>query len=149
MNAFLEIDIAVAKAIGLTVVQNKSGSKRGGHYYTIGEASWYDEQGEMKLHNSVPDYSTDIAAALLAQQHINTAHTVNFSLVQDYEGLWTCSFDGPSFHGSSLNCETAPLAICTALLQASKSLDDSVGKAGEKIVDKYSASFKRLAESGE
>ncbi len=62
----LELDMLIAeKVMGLDVVKNKSGSKRGGYYYSIGPASWYDNQGDMILDNPVPPYSQEIASAWL------------------------------------------------------------------------------------
>ncbi len=64
MNPGRELDALIAKKVmGLDVQRNKSGSKRGGYYYSIGPVHWHDFSGDMQLANPLPNYSTDIAAA--------------------------------------------------------------------------------------
>ncbi len=64
LEAGQDLDILIAtKIMGLIVVKTKSGSKRGGYYYTIGAPHWDDFAGDMQLSNPVPHYSTDLNTA--------------------------------------------------------------------------------------
>lgn len=113
-----ELDALIAeKVIGLEVVKNKSGSKRGGYYYSIGDAYWCDIQGEMYISNSLSRYSTDIAAAWEVVEKLTFVFTLTTNppyAPTTPETEWMASFNADeSVHGCS-----APHAICLAALKA-------------------------------
>lgn len=123
MNAGIELDILIAEKIfGLEVVKNKSGSKRGGFYYSVGEPDWDDFYGDMQLANPVPIYSLDIATAWEVVEKL-------FELGWDCEVSMYRAEQGPRYrvdvrviehqeHGATEFADTAPLAICLAALKA-------------------------------
>ncbi len=126
MKAGRELNILVAeKVMHLEVAKNKSGSKMGGYYYTIGEPVWHDIQGDMQLANPVPPYSTDIAAAWQVVEKLYWLNKNEPTILQIYGPL--CDgyevdvilehHDGPIPVGSVIK-ESAPHAICLAALKA-------------------------------
>lgn len=118
MNPGIELDVLVAeKVMGLKVVKNKSGSKLGGYYYTIGEPNWFDIQGDMQLSNPVPPYSEDIAAAWQVVEKLRGfSRLYDFDLYGYGDDEWTATFTTDAeFKAFG---ESAPHAICLAALRA-------------------------------
>lgn len=118
MKPGLELDILIAeKVMGENVVINKSGSKAGGYYYSLGPARWYDMQGDMQLANPVPAYSEDISAVWQLVEKLPFV----FELITNNpygpttpETEWMATFNAEfEAHG-----ESAPHAICLAALKA-------------------------------
>jgi hypothetical protein len=117
INPELAIDIEIAeRVLGLKVQKNKSGSKLGGYYYTIGEPDWYDFQGDMQLQNAVPNYCEDLGSAFYIVEHLGGTFTLTTNRPlhsTDKTNQWYCSFDGGLTYASAA---TAPLAICRAAI---------------------------------
>ena len=118
MKPGLELDILVAeKVMKLKVVKNKSGSKYGGFYYSIGRPYWYDDQGDMKLENPVPNYSDDIVAAW---EVVEKMRRKIFRIETD-SMLWTIVIHKMDKRGiksyQAAMSDSFPHAICLAALK--------------------------------
>ncbi len=125
MSPGRELNILIAeKVMGETVVKTKSGSKRGGYFYTLGEPHWYDIQGDMQLANPVPPYSEDIASAWLVVEKLSEEYPeVEFITKPCKGGNAFCQFIGEEVHGGyhimhKSFGETIPHAIALAAFKA-------------------------------
>lgn len=123
MKSRREVDVLVAeKVMGLKAVKSVWGKEKQYCSYSIGKPDYYDSYGEMILSNPVPLYSENIANAWEVVEKLQSSTEATlFSLRQDYEGLWMCTFNGngSKYYESGVhNCPTAALAICFAALEA-------------------------------
>ena len=80
------------------------------HTYTIGEPDYYDDQGEMKLFNPLPRYSTDIKAAWEIMEKVSSIGSV----FKAETPLWGCNVE----EDTSIRGKSAAEAICVAALRA-------------------------------
>ncbi len=119
MNRELDKEIA-EKIFGHEVVLTKT--KRH-EYYTIGKPDWYDEYGEMKLVNPLPNYSSDISNAWEVVEKFRD-QGLQFELRVSPGTLWivwVARLSMIPFQEDELLAEakgeSAPLAICLAALK--------------------------------
>ena|ERR1035437_8230779 len=145
MNPGRELDAEVAKKVlGLEVVKTTRGKNKQRFCYTIGEPSYYDEAGEMKLDNPLPSYSEEIGPAMEVFEYLRKSHKwcclkirsdycYNWEIVLTEAEPWPTGkerFDGkgglvgvtPYAHVGKLmaSSESLPEAICLAALKAVK-----------------------------
>lgn len=128
MSPGRELDALIAEKVMSQVVHR---NLKGG--WSIGEPDYYDSAGELILYNSLPPYSTDIAAAwgvveklheMRPGSHFQLLRTRNWSLGpglkhEAYFGFYMGMGDHKEW-GKAV-ADTAPHAICLAALKAADS----------------------------
>jgi hypothetical protein len=73
----------------------------------------------------LPPFSTDIAAAWEVVEKLADGIHGGFDLVLDWDGGWEACFEIPGGQKVvSVNCDTAPLAICRAALRVGRGGQD-------------------------
>lgn len=137
METGRELDILVAEKVMGHKVVHTTWNKGKSHSYTIGEPDYYDEAGDMKLWNPVPNYSEDIKDAWEVVDklktvnseiyHLSRALRLTLSYVGSKSNKWRAEFDLENDNAGDdttywyAEAETPELAICNAAL---KTLED-------------------------
>lgn len=125
-----DLDVLIAeKVMGFAVIKTVWGKHKQFCQYSLGPPDYYDDAGESILHNPLPLYSTDIAAAwevVATLQFSGSAFKYEEEHIPSPVGTdsYTATFlnlndESPKYIlGEAMSLESAPHAICLAALKA-------------------------------
>ena len=124
MKPSLELDVRIAEEVmDHKIVTTTTGRKVPRTLFTIGDPIWHDYQGDMRLQNGIPRYSTSISQAWKIIKKLNL---LEFEVQREHytSTIYTAiCYNDPDLKDRQIAfAKTAPLAICLVALKYVESI---------------------------